>query len=321
MTTLKQMYKELLMDKSRWSYYVAPPELTCNTLFSKDDSYEFIKNYFRCGGKERVFKDDPHMIRNELILKERSPHIISTYLLGILIAESLNCDINMKCDDEINFKYLWFLACLYHDVGYVYEKDHNCTDLRMLQTEGIDAVREICDVKYLSDNEFKIYTKEIVNLYLLNRATCTPGKTGVMDHGIIGGLLLYDRLRKNFNYAWEKVHKTNKCVTEESFTYNNLHFSDKHYKYYAEAADAIIAHNIWRSTLNEYLKKDGKEELKETMINRNNEVAFILALADTLEPIKKYGIYALDMIFLKNQKVVLFGRCLVMLVKIFTIIY
>lgn len=301
MGTLKELYKNLIKDGS-WSYYLEQPYLEYEVLFDETASYDFIKNYFKCGGKGKVFEDDPYIIKYEYVLKERSPHIVSTFLLGIQIAKSLKFDINKKNNNNINFIYLWFMACLYHDIGYIYENDHNCINLRTVQKEGLNALKDICDIKYMCNDEFKTYKKENVDLYLSNRAICSSGNIGKIDHGIVGGLLLYDRLRKNFNEAWYKARRNDPNVLRNNFTYNGLHFSNEHYKYYAEAADAIIAHNIWINTLNEYLIKNDKEPLKGIKIDKNNKIAFILALADTLEPIKKYGIFALNMISFEKTK-------------------
>ena len=141
MGTLKKLYKDLIKDPNRWLYYhSSQPCLEYEMLFDETASYNFIKNYFKCGGKEKVFEDDLYIIKYEYVLKERSPHIVSTFLLGIQIAKNLNFDINTKNNDNINFKYLWFMACLYHDIGYVYENDYNCMILRMVQKEGLKAL-------------------------------------------------------------------------------------------------------------------------------------------------------------------------------------
>ena len=310
MGTLKELYKNLINDPDRWLYYNSnqpslkyeiQPRLKYEMLFDETASYDFIKNYFKCGGKKKVFEDDPYIIKNEFVLKKRSPHIVSTFLLGIWIAEYLKSDINKNNNDKINFKYLWFLACLYHDIGYVYENDYNCMNIRMVQKEGLKALKEICDIKYMCNNEFKTYKKGYIDLYFSNRAICSSGNIGKIDHGIVGGLLLYDRLRKNFDEAWNKAKRNDPNILRNDFTYKGLHFSNEHYKYYSEAADAIIAHNIWINTLNEYLIKNNKVPLKGIKIDKNNKIAFILALADTLEPIKKYGIFALNMISFKKM--------------------
>lgn len=303
MGTLKELYKDLIEDPDSWLYYHSnQPRLKYEMLFDKTASYDFIKNYFKCGGKGKVFEDDPYIIKYEYVLKERSPHIVSTFLLGIQIAKSLKFDINKKNNDNINFIYLWFMACLYHDIGYVYENDYNCMNLRMVQKEGLKALKEICDIKYMCNNEFKTYKKGYIDLYFSNRAICSSGNIGKIDHGIVGGLLLYDRLRKNFYEARKKANKNDPNFSKDKFEYNELNYSKTHFEYYAEAADAIIAHNIWINTLNEYLIKNDKEPLKGIKIDKNNKIAFILALADTLEPIKKYGIFALNMISFEKTK-------------------
>lgn len=303
METLKKMYEDLLCCKNNWSYYNNPPCLTYNTLLSEAKSFKFIKKYFSCGGKEELFSDS-YIENNADILKHRAPHIISTYLLGIIIAESFRIDLNKRDDNNVNFKYLWFLACLYHDIGYVYEENQCCEYLIKIQTEGLTSLQEICNIKYLENEEFKTYTKEEVNIYLSCRAKCINESTGVIDHGIAGGIMLYDRLIKNFEQAWgetKKAHRMNNQITRESFCHNGLHFSENHYKYYKKAADAIIAHNIWIDTLNKALANEGKEHLQKPesnkpRINKKNQIAFVLALSDTIEPIKKYGIDALDMV-------------------------
>ena len=60
------------------------------------------------------------------------------------------------------------MACLYHDIGYVYENDYNCAHLRTVQKEGLNALKDICDIKYMCDNEFKTYKKENIDLGGIN---------------------------------------------------------------------------------------------------------------------------------------------------------
>ncbi len=116
---------------------------------------------------------------------------------------SFGFDLNKRDVNNANLKYLWFLACLYHDIGYVYEETHSCENLREVREKGLIALREICGIKYCEHDEFRTYEKRVVNLYLKNRAKCTDKGIGKMDHGIVGGLMLYDRLRKN----WQKTKR------------------------------------------------------------------------------------------------------------------
>lgn len=291
MQTLKDEYKALISNRDRWSYYDCPSTLNYNTLTDNEKAYEFIKKYFKCGEKENLF-DDLDIYGDINIIKDRASHIVSTYLLGILIAESFHIDFkNMG-----NFKYLWFLASLYHDIGYVFEENENDNYLKMLRDDGLEAIQKILNIKYLRENEFRTYSRTHINIYLSHRAGCSGANRGVIDHGIAGGLLLYDRLRKNFETAWEKAYGLGSDISRESFYYNGLRFSNRHYRYYAKAADAIISHNVWIDTLNSYLSEEGKTSYKEKKIGGDNCIAFVLALADTIEPVKKFGIGSLELI-------------------------
>lgn len=291
MKNLRDCYEEIIEGK-KWCYYTSDyPNLSIETLKNEDESYEFIKEYFKCGGKEQVFCFEIIQEHEEKV-KRRAPHIISTFLLGFIVADSfgINADsfgINAD-EDERKFKYLWFLTCLYHDIGYVYEEESKCEHLCAIQTGGLDAAKKICGIKYTSNDEFSTYCKEYVNIYLSHRARCTYGKKGKIDHGIVGGLMLYDRLRKNYESARPKT--SDSAGTESGFYYNDLFFSKEHFKYYAEAADAIIAHNIWKSTLDNYLEIEQYMKLNATNIPNitiDKKMAFVLAIADTLEPLKR----------------------------------
>ena len=296
MNTLIMEFEKLLENKNDWSYYNDAPDLTMEILYSPEESLDFIKNYFRCGKKEKLF-DDIDIVNYE-ILKTRAQHILSTYLLGIIIAKSLKIQ---RKENNKDFMYLWFLACLYHDIGYYFEKNGSCEDLKKVQTKGIEGIKEVCKIKYLYDGKFSPYKREHINLYLSERAKYRDGRTGVIDHGIIGGFLLYDRLRKNFDSAKKKVENINSDVHEESFEYNGRYFSINHYKDYKIAAQAIIIHNIWIDTLRQYMGENKETIDNIEKINKNNQIAYILAIADTLEPIKKCGIDSLSSAYYNNM--------------------
>lgn len=290
MKTLLEMYDECIR-KGRWSYYTDPPKLTCYTLSNDNESFKFIEEYYVRAGKVKLFEDE-YIDKKSDILKRRAPHIVSTYLLGIIIAESFGFDLDTVDSTNITLKYLWFLSCLYHDIGYIYEETHCCEYLRDIQSNGLEALKKICNIEYYEKNEFKTYSEQEADLYLSFRAKCLK-----IDHGIAGGLMLYDGLRKNYEQAWYKAHKNDKRITRDSFCYHKLHFSQKHFKYYAEAADAIISHNIWADTLNKCLEEHGIAHHNAPLIRANNKIAFILAVADTIEPIKKYGFFVLEKIW------------------------
>lgn len=305
MQTLRELYEEIANNNIRWSYYQNNPQ----SIYGKWDNHEyalaFIERYFEFAGKSQAFKDE-QLRKNRKFIENRATHIISTFLIGIKLAESFGVDISDRNAENMNFLYYWFLTCLYHDIGYAYEDKSNCEHLRMIQVDGLDAIHEICDIKYFHNRVFKTYSKEIIDFYFKCRSNCNNGTKGKIDHGIIGGLLLYDKLRKQFAIAWKR--RTNKNDSRQSFyikdecSNRELHLSNNHYAGYAEVADAIIAHNIWVSTLNEYINKydhTNAMEKIENKISKENILCFILSIADTIEPVKRDSQY-LDLVQIRS---------------------
>ena len=69
-----------------------------------------------------------------------------------------------------------------------------------------------------------------------------------------------------------------------------MHCSNTHFNEYAKVADAIISHNIWLGTLQEYLNDEHIDWSDKDRIIKypENELCFILGLADTIEPLKRF---------------------------------
>ena len=109
------------------------------------------------------------------------------------------------------------------------------------------------------------------------------------DHGIVGGLWLYDSLVKNYYLSFSR----NRFADFNDFYINDLHFSTSQFPIFAYLADCIISHNMWFATDDYTIEQYEKYGLKQLtppyaqpiQFNRN-PILFILALADTLEPIK-----------------------------------
>lgn len=83
----------------------------------------------------------------------------------------------------------------------------------------------------------------------------------------------------------------------------SLAFSADHFSEYAKASDAIIAHNIWRSTLEKYLKNSTRMTTNTLKtIGTDNQLGFLLAIADTLEPLKRFQVEnnVLDEIYIEK---------------------
>lgn len=87
------------------------------------DATRFLDAYFRHAGKTPLAEfncytpdDNERKIRNK--------HMVSTYLLGYLIAEKLHLEDDLYITNPgCSFKYVWYLICLFHDAGYGLERN------------------------------------------------------------------------------------------------------------------------------------------------------------------------------------------------------
>ncbi len=140
MKSLARLYEEISRNKVRWSYYWNNPSEMSGVWENNDKAYNFIQGYFEFGGKKKLLEDANLIVHPETV-KERAPHIVSSFILGIILAEGFGICTWMPDDDSVNFLYLWFLSCLYHDIGYAYENNSTTDWLKLIQFEGIDAVR------------------------------------------------------------------------------------------------------------------------------------------------------------------------------------
>ena len=108
-----------------------------------------------------------------------------------------------------------------------------------------------------------------------------------IDHGIIGGYLLYDGLMKNYDSKFNETDKKN----YNKFYTGDLEWNIEHHELYAIASHAIIEHNIWfarkEDDKNNY-KKYGLDELicDEQLNIEKSPLLFYLGLLDSIEPLK-----------------------------------
>lgn len=115
--SLYDCIREMFYNDSReWNYY------SCNMTFPFEatEARIFIKEYFEQGAKRGVI----FPVIDE-INSMRSMHTVSAFFIGLLLKKSIgeNLDIICSNSDDYEFSYLWFLVCLYHDMGYAIEND------------------------------------------------------------------------------------------------------------------------------------------------------------------------------------------------------
>lgn len=326
--TMSNYYKYNNID---WNYYLNDLAFPKNI----NDARKFIDDFFAYAGKSYLIRD---------ILQEcetlRVNHTLSVFFIGLLIKNSSFHDLKIIDNDQneiFEFSYLWFLVSLFHDMGYIQEKDwtykfdyrkkskdfekimkenkiyHNHSFYkRMPFTAYYDlgitfpvpsryvryhtpTVRTKYEIPYYNGISFNngttikksMYTSGTIFNYL-EYCKMNP-KINHYDHGIVGGLWLYDSLVKNYYLSFSR----NKSADFNDFYINDLHFSTSQFPIFAYLADCIISHNMWFATDDYTIEQYEKYGLKQLIppyaqpvqFNRN-PILFILALADTLEPIK-----------------------------------
>lgn len=326
--TISNYYKYNNID---WNYYLNDLAFPKNI----NDARKFIDDFFAYGGKSYLIRD---------ILQESDPlrinHTLSVFFIGLLIKNSSFRDLKIIDNDQneiFEFSYLWFLVSLFHDMGYIQEKDwtykfdyrKKSKDFEKIMKEnkiyynhsfykylpftayydlGItfpipsryiryhtSTVRTKHEIPYYNGISFNngttikksMYTRETIFNYL-EYCKMNP-EINHYDHGIVGGLWLYDSLVKNYCLSFSR----NKSANFNDFYVDDLHFSITQFPIFAYLADCIISHNMWFATDDYTIEQYEKYGLKQLIppyaqpvqFNRN-PILFILALADTLEPIK-----------------------------------
>lgn len=269
--SLYQVLHSIYKDTSQWKYYSGNRGDYRNKDFlSCEFPTIFIQQYFIAGEKSILAES---LYRLPTL---RQIHTVSTFFFGLYLYRFLKVSSYRKY--EPNFKYLWFLTCLYHDFGYIIENGTDST-----WTDGIEY--DIYQNLEIPVDLQSYYDVEIIKRYSEFRHN--------VDHGIEGGRKLYDLLKKNYAYYREKWAFQNQVKPQDDFLYNGrIWFRKRHEKYYAEAALNIMLHNIWFANDPETIKEYHKAQL-DKLINKRLKFSysaallFVLAFADTIEPLKK----------------------------------
>jgi len=290
------------LSEPDWKYYNSMPAYIKNKVmenFCSETAKDFIHSYFQYGGKEKIL--DLSFIK-DYIEKGKHAHTVALYFLGCtmspVISDKLKCfikkyipDKKHKDNEEFEFCYTWFLTCLYHDAASCIEK----TEWALGCPSDLDFYLGKNDIEYnvyehiWENPHIKPYTycESLVKNYFKYRVEYCHS----IDHGIIAGYLLYDRLVKNYNSAWKDHLKRHPNSNYSKFVHNGLSCRIGHIAHFAIIADAIIAHNIWYSdseTETLYTQYGLDPLINRAKINiNNNPLVFFLGLLDTIEPIKR----------------------------------
>ncbi len=108
-------------DKSYWDYYHG---VTINPIKCPQKAYEFINEFFSLGSKEHIFRNEFEHNNNSDMVLEHNAHTIKVFFIGIYLQKQLDRELSIYSNsgESYPFSYLWYLSCLFHDYGYLYEQ-------------------------------------------------------------------------------------------------------------------------------------------------------------------------------------------------------
>lgn len=264
--------------------------MNINPFDSDYNTKEFIIRFIELSGKA---EGNPLFTNIEKLDNQRLRHIVSTFFLGThlyynvpKIKSSIDLVLNrlkkQNPDSNITFSFIWFLICLFHDLGYLIENQDIYKDFDDFIKDKVKYfLKERVGVPTIYENVYKDYFN-----YRLNSANDFIRKP---DHGICGGIILFNKL----NDILLKKQKNKKS--------KGLSWNPKLINIYRHASWVILSHNIF------FIRKGGIEEkiyrennLDDLILEKHecskiklkkHSFLFLFALVDTIDPVKTLGNY------------------------------
>lgn len=332
------------MEKHRefWNYYnVRSEDVFANESVARD----FIYNFFKSGSK--LWALGTWASCEHEYIQMRNRHTVNVFFLGAFLQRKIDKDIAITSEISSNypFSYIWYLVCLAHDLGYVYEQYskiylelptknskrytwHNKKTDRLsflsrkywYQDHGLDISYVVPPFSFVSNIEKfdgDIWTKSTSTIKFNNGTIVTEprysedlknnyfyyriDKMKILDHGIVGADELFTKLIFNYIREYREMASRDNFNGNffEFYNENGLHFCSEHFKIFAYIADCIASHNIYMAEGNEYSKEMYKDYFLDDLLPakykpisyKDNPVLFILCIADTIEPSKKFQDY------------------------------
>ena len=203
----------------------------------------------------------------------RIKHILFSFGMGLVFADFADlttkigekytyCQYEIENNNNDNFLYAWLTVCLYHDFGY-YVNRKKYSEISNISEILKKLRKNIFKSTSVSRYNFELYQEYYKERFKVNKS---DGNFEIGDHGILGGMFLYDLMKKR-----------------------------KFCEYCPLCADicfCIMEHNIWKKNEDYPLSSlyhliDKSNFVK---INLQKEpLLFLLSLVDTIEPIKKFS--------------------------------
>ena len=300
MVDFRTLIQEVINTKGKWYHEKVVRKNMCY-IWDESLCQEFIRKYMESAGttqEPESLVEILSMSNNRTINPNRYQHILMTYFFGLAIYN--NCSIIKKAVDEgfcqnskyecalekhvgEEFSYLWFLICLFHDLGYQYENDFKKAEKMFpdFSTLNSQTIFDNTSILEIIDGVPDLYKNVVENYFNLRRC-----EHNVYDHGIVGGMQLYHDLceiRQKKHDALQNKEAVNKGFWKEELN-----------QIFAYAASVVLCHNIFFASNDKDVEMYKNYQL-EPLINTKREyrvilskypVFFLFCLVDALEPIK-----------------------------------
>lgn len=327
--------------KEFWNYY----NVNFDDVFQNEDSArEFIYQYFKYGSKMYPLYTWANSM--DKYIQMRNIHTVNVFFIGAFLQRIIDENLTIKSEvtSPYPFSYIWYLSCLAHDWGYVYENyskiylelpekrlyhyhSNNGTHTLEFKSRKCWYQQHGINITYLNPafgEKAKIfYCNQRVMQWLkgnieYNNGTIIKGpryssktKNGyfyyrlyemsALDHGIIGADEFFSRLVVNYVREYREIAVSDSFHGSIYEFCNNhgLHFYSEQLKIFAYIADCIASHNMYKADDNENLKAIYRRYFLECLLPdeyqlisyKDNPLLFILCIADTIEPSKRFTSY------------------------------
>ena len=331
---MKSIYEQILELKNTNYYDLMAENQKINEILSGEESANrYIFEYFKSGSKEEVVTEWINDISASL--KKRNLHAVNVYFISLVLCEQMRIQDEMRLVSEndilYTFKYLLYLACLAHDMGYMYEEESN-----KYKDRPFDGFREnfylrnAIPVTYLTPDvedeklEEKYGATKNLNFEIKFKNGLSVSKSwysqnvktnyfkyrlsgmNKLDHGIVGADLLFSKLVKNYKRKFEENKETKEEIDFDKFENSGRIFCSEQFRIFAYIADCVAAHNVYMADedkrqeyINYGLQPLLPENFKKISFEKN-PLLFLLCLADTLEPYKRFESVNENIEILKN---------------------
>ena len=294
------LYNYFIELEARPSSYYYDEVLHIKPISNIDKCWKFIEKYFKYGEKEAILD---HKEIDDVKKNGKHEHTVSLYFLGISLMEKVENKILFKLEElgiharnyDFKFQYTWFLTCLFHDYAWNIEckrPSESYVDEDNLYNSIFPLRYSVFDHDLTNGEKYQpCYNKSIVSRYFWFKYK----QFGQLDHGIIAGQILFDRLLNNYYDMWERYCNCgqNRDMSFEYFVFREKVWRREHWDHFAYISDSIIAHNIWLNDGSRLYQDYGLLELEASYTNQvkyeENPLLYILGVLDTIEPVKFFN--------------------------------